>query len=136
MNKNVKSVKNSLKFKARQKSGAITVRIGVKKYTVPVDARLLSSDGYLFLSLPAVSELYRIENKQLKAMDPSEDAAEAYEALNPGRRQGRRRRGQLELPSELEQALKKLPPGTKLGYDAEGNPRLVRKRNRGGGASS
>lgn len=130
MKKNVKSVKNSLKFKAQPKAGALSVRIGVKKYTVPVDARILSNGNYIFLSFPAVSELFQIENKELKAMSADADATEAYNALNPGRRRGRRKNQAMAMPSELEEALKSLPSGYKIGYDTDGRPRLVRKRNR------
>lgn len=132
MKKNVKSVKNSLKFKAQPRSGALSVRIGVKKYTVPVDARILSDGEYLFLSFPAVSELFHIEGKELSAMPGDADATDAYAALNPGRKRGRRRASSVEMPSDLEVALKAIPSGYKIGYDADGRPRLVRKRNRGG----
>jgi hypothetical protein len=55
--KNVKSLKNSLKFKAAPKSGVLTVRVGVKKYVLPVDARMIAGDGYLFLSFGSSSEI-------------------------------------------------------------------------------
>jgi hypothetical protein len=128
--KSVKNVKNSLKFKAQPKGNSITVRVGVKKYNVPVDARIISNNGYMFLSFPAVSELFRIEDKQLKPMANEEDATEAYSALNPGRKRNRRRSSGVELPAELEQMLKNLPPNFRIGYDAEGMPRLVKKRTR------
>lgn len=131
-NKSVKNVKNSLKFKAQPKGNSITVRVGVKKYNVPVDARILSNGDYMFLSFPAVSELFRVENnKQLKPMGNEEDATEAYGALNPGRRKGRKRSSGASMPAELEQLLKNLPSGFRIGYDTEGNPRLVKKRIRG-----
>ena len=129
--KNVKSVKNSLKFKAQPKSGALSVRIGVKKYTVPVDARILSDGNYIFLSFPACSELFEIKSKELIAMAPDADATEAYATLNPGRKRGRKRGPALVLPQQLADALKAIPSGYKLGYDADGTPRLVRKRQRG-----
>jgi len=129
MKKTVQSVKNSLKFKAQPKAGILSVRVGVKKYPVPVEARILSNGEYIFLSFPACSELFKVDNRQLSAMPADADATEAYAALNPGKRRGRRR-GQVNLPPELEQALKNIPQGYKLGYDAEGNVRLVRKRTR------
>jgi hypothetical protein len=132
MKKNVKSVKNSLKFKAQPKSGVLSVRVGVKKYTVPVDARILTNGDYIFLSFPACSELFRIEKKELHAMGPEEDATDAYNSLNPGRKRGRRKTPSVTLPSELAEALRNIPPGYKLGYDLDGTPRLVRRRNRGG----
>ena len=132
MAKTVKSVKNSLKFKAQPKPGILSVRVGVKKYAVPVDARIISSGNYIFLSFPASSELYQVQNKELTAMDANADAAEAYTALNPGKRRGRKRASQPTLPPELAEALRNIPAGFKLGYGADGNIRLVKKRKRGG----
>src|SRR5687767_2441397 len=128
MAKTVKSVKNSLKFKAQPKPGILSVRVGVKKYAVPVEARIISSGNYIFLSFPASSELYQVQNKELSAMDANADAGEAYTALNPGKRRGRKRSAAASLPPELAEALKGIPPGYKLGYGADGTPRLVKKR--------
>jgi hypothetical protein len=135
MKKNVKSVKNSLKFKAQPKSGALSVRVGVKKYALPVEARILSSEGYMFLSFPANSELYRVEGKNLSPMDPNEDATEAAAALTPAtQKPGRRKRENgVDMPGALAEALRQIPPGYRLGYGADGTPRLVRTRRRRGG---
>ena len=130
MRKTVQNVKNSLKFKAQEKDGVLSVKVGVKKFAVPVKARMLTNANYLFLSFPASSELYRIEGKELKAMDRGEDATDAYEELNPGRRRTRRRNNQVEMPSELAEALKSLPSGYRLGYSPQGEPKLVRTRKR------
>jgi len=131
MSRTVKSVKNSLKFKAQVKSGLLTVRVGVKKYVLPVDCRILTSDSHIFLSFPASSELYEIKNKQIQAMAGSADATAAFTALNPSRRRrGRRASKSTEMPAELASALSKIPAGFKLGYDATGKPRLVKKRTR------
>lgn len=129
--RSVQSVKNSLKFKAQPKSGILSVKVGVKKYQVPVEARMISGDGYMFLSFPACSELMRMDNKALVPMNGNEDAAEAFEKLNPGRRRGRRTRSSVEMPNELMEALKKMPAGFKLGYGPDGAPKLVKSRKRG-----
>lgn len=131
MKKNVKSVKNSLKFKAQPKAGILSVRVGVKKYNLPVEARILSDEGYIFLSFPASSELFRIKDKQLEAMAPEADASGAYTALNPAKKRARKRRNaQAEVPTEIADALKKIPRGYRLGFGANGEPRLVRTRTR------
>jgi hypothetical protein len=131
MKKNVRSVKNSLKFKAQPRSGALSVRIGVKKFTVPLDVRILTDGKYIFLSFPACSELFEIHNKELHAMPPDADATDAYAALNPVKKRGRKKSPAVSLPAELSDILKNLPTGYKIGYDADGAPRLVKKRNRG-----
>jgi hypothetical protein len=132
--KTVQSAKNSLKFKAPEKEGILSVRVGVRKYSVPVKARMLSDGEYMFLSFPASSELYRIDGKQLKPLAKDDGADEAFEALTPSKRRGggRRRRRREEVPPQLAEALRAIPAGYKLGYDAEGNPKLVKKRTRRG----
>ncbi len=129
--KSVQSVKNSLKFKAQEKEGVLSVRVGVKKYNIPVKARMLSSEEFLFLSFPASSELYRVDEKSLFAMPKDEDASQAFESLNPGRKVRRKRTTGAELTEELTAALSKIPEGFKLGYSADGTPKLVRTRKRG-----
>lgn len=131
MSKTVQSVKNSLKFKAQVKTGLISVRVGVKKYVVPVGVRLIANGDYMFLSFPATSELFKIENKKnLVAMDPKADASEAHAALNVAKRRGRKRASAVELPSTVKEALKAIPSGYKLVFDASGNPRLAKTRKR------
>jgi len=129
--KSVQSVKNSLKFKAQEKDGVLSVRVGVKKYSVPLKARMLSSGDYLFLSFPASSELYKVEKKALVTMDKNDDASSAYDSLNPGRKARRRRSTGAEVSDELAAALKAIPEGYKLGYGMDGSPKLVRTRRRG-----
>ena len=128
----VQSVKNSLKFKASPKAGILSIKIGVKKYSVPIEARMLSNGEYVFLSFPASSELYKIENKELSALDAKADAADAHSSLTPKRRRGRRRREAVEMPAELAAALRSLPSGFKLGYGTDGTPKLVKTRARKG----
>ena len=130
MAKTVKSVKNSLKFKAQPKAGILSVRVGVKKYAVPVEARIISGSDYIFLSFPATSELYSVKNKSLTALGPAEDATDAYAALNPSKRRGRKRSAGAALPAALAEAMKGIPAGYKLGYGPDGAPRLVKKRKR------
>jgi len=129
--KTVKTVKNSLKFKANVKANSLYVRVGLKRYAVPTEVRLLSGGEYLFLSFSANSELYKINGKTLTPMAPDADASEAYTVLNPGKRRGRRGSAKpSDLPAALESALKSIPEGYKLGYDPSGKPRLVRARQR------
>jgi len=130
--KTVQNVKNSRKFKANEKDGVLSIKIGVKKYTVPVKARLIAGEGYLFLSFPASSELYRIDKKQLLAMDKDEDATEAHDRLNSVRpkARGRRASATASMTDELARALASIPSGFKLAYDKNGTPRLVKTRTR------
>lgn len=130
MAKTVQNVKNSLKFKASERTGILSVKVGVKKFSVPVSARMLTGGDFLFLSFPASSELYKITSKELEILPKDGDAEAAFEALNPGRRTTRKRTSKVDMPTELAAALKSIPPGFKLGYSADGVPRLVRTRIR------
>ncbi|MBX3120321.1 MAG: hypothetical protein KF784_14760 [Fimbriimonadaceae bacterium] len=129
MSKTVQNVKNSLKFKAQVKEGLLSVRVGVKKYTLPTSVRILSNGSHIFLSFTATSELFKVTNGALEAMSPKEDATEAFNALNPGKRRGRRR-AQADVPKELSDALKHIPTGYKLVIDKDGTPRLAKRRHR------
>lgn len=130
MKKTVQSVKNSLKFKAQPKSGILSVRIGVRKFSVPIEARMISGGSYLFLSFPACSELYRVDAKELHPLPSDEDATDAYNVLNPSKKRTRRRGSSVNMPQELADALKAIPSGYKLGYNLDGSPKLVKTRRR------
>lgn len=126
----VKSVKNSLKFKAKPRLGVLSVRLGGKRYDVPIEARMLYDSNYLFLSFPSCSDLFEIKAGALSKMNAQADASAAYEALNPPRQRGRKKGAPASLPVEVAEVLKSIPPGYRIGYDAQGVPRLVRRRVR------
>ena len=131
MKRNVKTVKNSLKFKAQPREGILSVRVGVRKYNLPVEARILSDNEFIFLSFPASSELYKVSDKTLSPMDAAADATIAYAALNPAKKRTRRRRVKaVDVPQSVQDALKAIPKGYRLQVDIDGTPRLVRSRVR------
>ncbi len=130
MKKTVQNVKNSLKFKATEREGVLSIKVGVRKFAVPVKARMLSTGEYLFLSFPASSELYKINSKELGAMPKDEDATDAFVALNPGKIRTRRKSSSVEMPDALQEALRAIPAGYKLGYSLDGSVKLVRTRTR------
>jgi len=126
--KTVKSVKNSLKFKAEDKEGMLSIKIGLKRYTLPVNARLISGEGYLYLSFPASSELYRVGENDLQIMASDADAADANTAL-AGSKSRAPREGR-PLPDSLAEALKSIPAGHKIVANEDGSHRLVKTRTR------
>ncbi len=132
MEKNVQKVKNSLKFKAEEREGLLTIRIGVKKLVVPHKVRMLSDGKFMFLSFTASSELYKVEGKQLKAMEKTADASDAYVQLNPGRKgkRGRKARSSVAVSPELAAAISSIPAGFRLGYGPDGSIKLVKTRVR------
>jgi hypothetical protein len=134
MSKNVQKVKNSLKFKADEKEGLLTIRYGVKKFVIPHKVRMLSDGKHMFLSFTASSELYEVSGKGLKAMDKGAEASDVYTSLNPGRKKrggaGRKARASAALSPEVEAILKAIPEGYRLGYRADGSIKLVKTRVR------
>ena len=132
MSISVQKVKNSLKFKADEREGLLTIRFGVKKFVVPHKVRMLSDGKYMFLSFVASSELYKVEGKVLKAMEKTAEAADAYAQLNPGRKgkRGRKARGGVALSPELQAALALIPAGFRLGYGPDGSHKIVKTRVR------
>lgn len=131
--KTVKNVKNSLKFKVAPKEGLLTVRLGVKKYVLPIEARLLAGGDYLFLSFPACSDIFQVKDgKTIVPMDPDADGAKVADALKPKRRGRRSRKGSaVEMPEELAAALRAVPSGHKLVIGPDGAYRLAKTRKRG-----
>jgi hypothetical protein len=131
--KTVKNVKNSLKFKVSPKEGLLTVRLGVKKYVLPIEARLLAGGDYLFLSFPACSEIFEAKDgKTIVAMDPNADGEKVADALKPKRRGRRSKKGaSVEMPEALAAALKAVPQGHKLVIGTDGEYRLAKTRKRG-----
>lgn len=124
------SAKTSLKNSAPEKDRVLTVRLGVKKLVLPVTAKLAQSGEYLFLSFPASTEIYRMDGKTLAPIENDEEAGAAMEALATPRRRGGRRKKAVEIAPEVHEALANLPAGHRIGYDAEGNAKLVKTRPR------
>lgn len=131
--KTVQNVKNSLKFKAAPRKSVLSVKVGTRKFALPVEARLISQGDYVFLSFGASSEIYKVENGKLGALSGDQDATPAHVALNSAVKAPRKGRAKKthEVPAELASALSKhVPKGFKLGFDASGQPRLVKLRTR------
>ncbi len=130
--KTVQNVKNSLKFKINPKVGALTVRVGVKKFVLPLEARVMSGGDYLFLSFPSCSEIFEIrDGKKLEMMAGDADGGAVDEALTV-KKAGRanRKKGAVEMPEALAAALRAVPAGHKLVLGADGSYRLTKTRNR------
>jgi hypothetical protein len=126
----VQYVKNSLKFKANEGEDVVSIQLGRKKYVVPVKVRFLSTDGYLFLSFPASANLFQVAEDGLVPVTTDEAAQEAFEKLRSRKARGKKAVEQVSMPSELASALAAIPSGFKLGYGADGTPRLVKTRTR------
>lgn len=130
--KNVGKLVRRLKSLISAKDGSIMVRNGAKKYALPVEAKVVFSQHYAFVTLPGLAGLYRVEGRQLRPMGAEEDASEAYMELGNEGSRIRRGRGRSapEVPDAIKEALKLVPKGYRLAFDADGTPRLVKMRRR------
>lgn len=132
--KSLDKIKAGLKLRTESKEGALTFRMGVKKHVLPFEARTIQSDEYVFLHIPPAAEIFKITKEGLVVVDDADEAAKAQQSFRR-RRRGKGRRGasaaSVEVPKELEEALKKtIPAGYKLGFNPDGSPKLVKMRKR------
>ena len=129
MAKSLDKTKFALKLRTSPLTNGLTLRLGVRKYVLPFDVRTIQNDEYVFVHVPPAAELLKFEGKGLKVVTDAKEAEAAAKGLRRTRKKaaGRAKKA-VEMPKELEAALKKLPSGMKLGYDADGRPRLVKMR--------
>ncbi|MBS1722059.1 MAG: hypothetical protein JSS66_03510 [Armatimonadetes bacterium] len=124
-------MKSSLKLRTQARNGALTLRLGVKKYVLPFEVRMISSNEYIFVHIPPSAEIMKLEKDGLKVVTDMASADEAVKSFRRSRkRSGGRSPRQVEMPAEVAAALSKIPSGYKLAYGADGSPRLVKTRRR------
>jgi len=132
MAKPVEKVKGGLKLRAaKAKKATLSLKIGVKKYELPVEAfeaRYLNSDKYLFVHVPPAAELLDLSSGKATLMAPKADASDALASFRTART--RRKRTKTEIPDNIKEILKQIPAGFKIAYSADGSPRLVKTRKR------
>lgn len=131
MGKSLEQIKASLKLKTSPKEGALSLRVGKRKITLPFEVRMLECDNYVFIHIPPAAEIMKSGDG---SFDIVTDAKTADEAANEFKKSRRRKRGGgrggAEIPDELKAALSKVPAGFKLVYGADGTPRLAKTRVR------
>lgn len=132
MSKTVEDVVKGLKLKATPTHNVLSLRVGVKKFALPFEARTLVSDQYLFAHLPPTAAIFRITDNGLVPVEDAAEAIGAVKSLRP-RKQRTERAVSVDMPDALAKALSAIPSGYKLAYDANGQPRLVKKRERRAG---
>lgn len=133
MPKTVQEVAKALKLKAQARPNVLSVRIGTRKFTLPFEARLLSSDRYLFVHIPPSAEIMRVAGGNLEPVRSFDEARDAVTSFRQSRKRGGRASGadrRPSLPPAVQEALKAIPSGYRLAVDANGQARLVKKRTR------
>jgi hypothetical protein len=129
----VEKTANSLKLRATPKKNALTVRIGTKKFVLPFEARMLSSDKYVFVHVPSTAMIMKVSGKALEAVTTESDAKEAALSFRKERKRKPARKAVKSgptLPAEIHAVLGKIPSGYRLEIGRDGEPRLVRTRAR------
>ena len=131
MAKTLQKVKSSLKLRTQEKSGALTLRLGVKKYVLPFEVRLLTSNDFVFVHVPPSAEIMKVVNGNLEVVTDVDTAEQAAKSFRRSRKRTTAKASKsVEMPVELASALNKVPAGYKLAYGADGQPRLVKTRRR------
>lgn len=132
MAKSIEKIKSGLKLRTQAKPGSLTLRIGVRKFVLPFETRMLNSEEYVFVHIPPSAEILKISDEGLTVVTNADEAEAAVATFRKGRKKsgGGRRRSAPQMPDELASLLSKLEPGTKIGYDKDGNPKLVKTRKR------
>jgi hypothetical protein len=132
MGKTVADIARALKLRAVGKNNGLSLRLGVKKHTLPFEVRYINSPEYVFVHIPPAAAILRHTADGLVEVTDPEEAAKAQAAFRKPRRQGARQGAakDIAVPAELHQALKKIPPGFKIGYGPDGEIRLLRARKR------
>lgn len=131
MAKTVEDVTKALKLKAQSKNDILTIKLGSKKLTLPFEARLLSSDQYLFVHLPPAAAIFKFGEKGLEAVVDADEARQAQSSFRKQRfSSGVKAKAIMEIPEELKSALSKIPAGYRLAIGSDGKPRIVKTRVR------
>ena len=106
MAKTVEDVTKALKLKAQAKSNTLTIKLGSKKHALPFEARLLTSDQYLFVHLPPAASIFKLAEDGLTTVTDPEEARQAQSSFRKQRASsGAKPKANIELPDELKNAL-------------------------------
>lgn len=130
MAKTVEDVARALKLKAEPKENALTLRVGVKKFVLPFEVRVISSNSHIFVHIPPSAGIMQITDKGLAPVANLAQAQEATASFRSSKKRSTRKVRDVQMPNELAEALNKIPSGFKLSYGADGKPRLVKTRKR------
>lgn len=134
MPKTIEKTKAALKLRTSATPRILTLKVKGKKHVLPIEARLIESDEYVFIHIPPTAEIFQILPDGLKIVTSDEGADAAVAAFRKARRRqaGPEGKGPV-VPPELASILSKIPAGYKLGYGADGSPKLIKTRRRNKG---
>lgn len=129
--KNIEKTKSGLKLRTQPKEGALTLRLGTRKYVLPFETRLITSDEYVFIHIPPSAEILKISGGEVSIVTTAEEAEKAVATFKRRRSRGKAAGKKVEeIPSEVKELLEKIPAGYKISYNADGSPKVVKARKR------
>lgn len=118
-----KNLKATVKW-AASPSANIKLQVGKKNFSIPVEARTLVGDRFVYISLPLSSAFYEMGSKKLTVAEDNDElradmekAMAEAKAAKKATKRGRRRRAANapELDETLvKQLTKQIPAGYKL----------------------
>lgn len=127
----LEKVCKALKLKAIAKPNVLTLKHGLRKYLLPYEVRILTSEKYMFVHVLPNANVFRFEGTSLSEVTDASEAKEAVASFRTSRKTSKKRtRSAPEIPSDLQAALAKIPAGHKLAVDRDGSVRIVKKRPR------
>ena len=132
MSRTVESITKSLKLRAESKPNSLTLRLGVKKLTLPFDVRALASNDYVFVHIPPSAAVLKITKSGLEPVTNVDEASEAVASFRKSSKRSGRKPSKVEIPNSVLSALRDIPSGYRLTYGADNHPRLVKMRKRKG----
>lgn len=133
MAETIKSLKNSIKRAAGLESGRIKLQSSKKSFAIPVEARIIETEGYVYLTLPMSTGIYRKDEQKglVQLADtmsaPGDLVAQMTAATEKGPKGAKKGAGP-GIPEELVKKLAdSIPSGYKLGLK-NGELTLVKAR--------
>lgn len=123
----IANAKNSIKRNAPERDRILTVRDGQKKYVLPIKARMIAGDGFLYISIPAMTEIFRTDGRNAVLIGADEDGGAAAAALSAPAKTTARKGRRSAAPAVPDELLSMIPAGHRLVHGPDG-PRFAKVR--------
>ena len=130
MPKTLEKIKSGLKLRTQAADGALSLRLGTRKYELPFEARLIKSDEYIFVHIPPGAEILKFEGKEVRIVTDAAEADKAAAGFRKRRKRSKSAKAPTEIPPEIKDLLLKIPAGYKIAYGADGTPKVIKARKR------
>ena len=130
MPKTLEKTKSGLKLRTQMTEGALSLRVGTRKYELPFEARLIKSDEYIFIHIPPSAEILKCVGKEVRIVTDAAEAEKAASGFRKRRKRGKTAKAPAEIPAEIKDLLQKIPAGYKIAYSSDGTAKVIKTRKR------